>query len=128
VAVLETDIAKDLPWITSWLGRVGAGSFVLAAVFALGYLASRKVRLDRVSEKALRLGFPPWTLYLLLGSIQDDRLTGRFWNGEPATSGRLVLWLFFALVLRLPRRNAKTAMATVLGSLIVLFVLRGLFV
>ena len=114
--------------------KIVEGTLVMAcaalfgsSVFAALYLISRKTKFERWSLWAVGYGLAILTLHLLLGSIHDYRFSGSAWAWEPRQIALWMLWLYFAINLHLPRPGRKTAMATCLGSLLVMVAILNSF-
>ena len=58
-------------------------------------------------ERAVRLGLPWLTLSILAGAIWAQNAWGRYWGWDPKESWALVTWLWFLMVLHVPRSGAR---------------------
>jgi cytochrome c-type biogenesis protein CcsB len=85
------------------------GAFAVAFGAAVGRLCvrakappkaqSRAGLMDTICYRAVRVGFPLFTLALLLGSIWADVAWGSFWSWDPKETASLLTWLVFATYL-----------------------------
>jgi ABC-type transport system involved in cytochrome c biogenesis permease subunit len=58
-------------------------------------------------ERAVRLGLPWLTLSILAGAIWAQNAWGRYWGWDPKESWALVTWLWFLMVLHVPRGGVR---------------------
>lgn len=87
-------------------------------------------RLDRLSYRAVAIGFPFFTLGgLFFGAIWAKHAWGRYWGWDPKETFMLVTWLVYVLYLhvRLRRgwRGRRAAWIAVVGFLLALFTFAG---
>ena len=135
------------------------GSFVIAFGAAVGQLAMREPvpageavpagraapagerlvagrvgprELEAMGYQAVRIGFPLFTIAILLGSVWADVAWGSFWSWDPKETASLVTWLIYAayLHLRLSRGWAgrKLALVVIIGFVAVVTTFLGNFV
>lgn len=125
------------------LTLVGEGFFAVAFVASILYLvrerAAKRVggdsqtrldRLDRVSYRAIAVGFPFFTLgALFFGAVWAKHAWGRYWGWDPKETFSLVTWLVYVLYLHLRVRRGwgarRVAWVAVIGFLLALFTFAG---
>jgi cytochrome c-type biogenesis protein CcsB len=126
------------------LTLVGEGFFAVAFVSSLLYLArerraqrnggdapGRLDRLDRVSYRAIVIGFPFFTLgALFFGAVWAKHAWGRYWGWDPKETWTLIIWLWYLLLLHSRElrgwRGRRLAWLTIAGFGIVFFAFAGL--
>lgn len=121
---------------------VGYGAFVVAA--AAGFMHLWRWRQDKRGQKsifpeqkaceelgfrAVAVGFPVFTLAILLGSIWAYEAWGGYWSWDPKETWALIVWLVYAGYLH-TRMNRKTsdvilAIWLVIGFLVTMFCYLG---
>ena len=88
--------------------------------------------LEATGYQAIRIGFPLFTIAILLGSLWADVAWGSFWSWDPKETASLVTWLIYAgyLHLRLSRGWAgrRIAVVVMVGFLAVVITFLGNFV
>jgi len=115
------------------LAAIAEGAFIVAAGAGIVYLVRRGASaetgkdslpsrdlLEEVMERALRIGFPLFTIgALFAGSIWAQYAWGSFWSWDPKETGSLVLWLYYTLILhqnvRGKWRGRTLAVLTIVG-------------
>jgi len=122
------------------LTLVGEGFFAVAFVSSILYLvrerAAKRVggdsqtRLDRISYRAIVVGFPFFTLgALFFGAVWAKHAWGRYWGWDPKETFSLVTWLVYVLYLHLRVRRGwrakRVAWVAVIGFLLALFTFAG---
>jgi cytochrome c-type biogenesis protein CcsB len=122
---------------------VGYGSFAVAAGMGAMYLlrdgaesAGRKdvfplrvlpglCQIDRLIFRAIAIGFPVFTLAMVLGATWAHEVWGRYWSWEPKETWTLIVWITYAvfIALRLTNGWAGVRMAwwAILGFALTLF-------
>jgi cytochrome c-type biogenesis protein CcsB len=122
---------------------VGYGSFAVAAALGGMYLLRHGAesagrtdafplrvlpglcQIDRLLFRAIAVGFPVFTLAMLLGATWAHEVWGRYWSWEPKETWTLIVWGIYAvfLYLRLANGWAGVHMAwwAVLGFGVTLF-------
>lgn len=80
---------------------------------------------DRIGFRAVAVGFPTFTLAVLLGAIWAYEAWGGYWSWDPKETWALIVWLVYAvyLHLRMSRRGPYVGFAVwlVVGFLVTLF-------
>jgi cytochrome c-type biogenesis protein CcsB len=125
------------------LTLVGEGFFAVAFVASILYLvrerAAKRVggdsltrfdRLDRISYRAIAVGFPLFTLgALFFGAVWAKHAWGRYWGWDPKETFSLVTWLVYVLYLHLRVRRGwrarQVAWVAVIGFFLALFTFAG---
>lgn len=123
------------------LAAAAYGTFVVAFAAAVAQLLVRndggRARvgprdMEGIGYQAVRVGFPLFTLAILLGSVWAGVAWGRFWSWDPKETASLVTWLIYAgyLHLRLSRgwSGKKSALVVIVGFLAVVTTFLGNFV
>jgi heme exporter protein C len=101
-------------------------AFLVAAGYAVAYLARRNPRSDDVSAAAVRLGFLFAALTLVTGSVFSRIMWGAYWNWDPRQSSYLLLlflygaYLFLRAAVEDPERRARVAAAYAIFSAILM--------
>lgn len=126
---------------------IGMGGFALSFCSSLTYLLqdmrikSKKAKdtllgypslefLDRLSLYSLGIGFPFYTLGILVGALLAVRtIPGGLWD-DPKTIGAGLLWLLYAFIVYrrfgLGWRGRKLSLLTVMGFGLLMFVFLGI--
>lgn len=117
---------------------IASGFFALALCSALLYLIQHQnnvgwlpatTTLDDMGYRAMIIGFPFWTLMIVLGAFWADVAWGRYWGWDPKETASLVTWLMYAgyLHARTLRRwkGTRSAILLILGFAAVLFTYFG---
>ncbi len=125
------------------LTLVGEGFFAVAFVASILYLVRQRAakrlggdsltrldRLDRISYRAIVVGFPFFTLgALFFGAVWAKHAWGRYWGWDPKETFSLVTWLVYVLYLhlRVQRgwRARRVAWVALIGFLLALFTFAG---
>jgi cytochrome c-type biogenesis protein CcsB len=122
---------------------IGYGSFAVAAGMGGMYLLRHSAesggrpdvfplrvlpglcQIDRLIFRAIAIGFPVFTLAMVLGATWAYEVWGRYWSWEPKETWTLVVWITYAafLALRLTKTWAGVRMAwwAILGFGVTLF-------
>lgn len=125
---------------------IGYGSFALAAMVGVAYLARARAdrvapqgfiatrlpeteMLDDVMYKAIALGFAFFTVATILGALWAAEAWGGYWSWDPKETWALIVWLNYAawLHMRLTKgwRGAPLAWWSVAGLFVTLFAFIG---
>jgi cytochrome c-type biogenesis protein CcsB len=85
--------------------------------------------IDYISYKCLSIGFPFFTLGIVLGSIWASYAWGAYWQWDPKETWSLITWFMYAVLLhsRLLTgwRGRKAAYISIVGFIFVLFTFVG---
>jgi ABC-type transport system involved in cytochrome c biogenesis permease subunit len=85
--------------------------------------------LDRLTYKAIGVGFPLLTLMIAAGAYWANQTWGSYWSWDPKETAALVTWLVYAgyLHMRIARgwRGRRAAYFAVLGFAVVMFTFFG---
>jgi len=122
---------------------IGYGAFAVAAGMGGMYLLRHRAesvgrtaafplrvlpglcQIDRLIFRAIAIGFPVFTLAMVLGATWAHEVWGRYWSWEPKETWTLIVWITYAafLVLRLTNAWAGVRMAwwAILGFVVALF-------
>lgn len=88
--------------------------------------------LDRISYRTVVIGFPFFTLTIVLGAIWANIAWGRYWGWDPKETASLVTWLLYAgyLHARVLRgwREKRAAILLIIGFAAILFTFLGNYV
>ena len=80
---------------------------------------------DAIGFRAVSVGFPVFTLAVLLGAIWAYEAWGGYWSWDPKETWALIVWLVYALYLhvRMSKRRPDVSMALwlVIGFIVTLF-------
>jgi len=114
--------------VRSGLGFLGLSAVLAVPFYALLVLIRGRLAetlpgldvLDRLSYKAITIGYPLFTIgALLAGAIWAYSAWGSVWSWDPKETGSLIIWLIYSAYLhtRLLRewRGSRAAMLAVLG-------------
>jgi len=131
-------------WLHVSITLLGEAFFAVAFITSILYLfasSSRKKapsdkarasadKLDRVSYRAIAVGFPLFTLGgLVLGMVWAHKAWGAYWSWDPKEVWSLVTWFVYALYLHtrlvMGWRGRRSAVIAVLGFLAALFTYFG---
>jgi cytochrome c-type biogenesis protein CcsB len=117
---------------------IGYGCFAVAAAAAAALLVKQYTgtarlpavaTLEAVAYRAVALGFPVFTVAVLLGCLWAEQAWGAYWQWDPKETWALIVWLLYAtyLHLRLSRkpRPATLAWMLLLGFAATLFCYLG---
>ena len=101
-----------------------AGSLFSAAATRLPSLET----LDRLTFRAVLLGFPIWTFGTMAGAIWGEHAWGRWWGWDPKETWAAITWIVYAIYLHAHslrawrgRRTALIASAGFVSILITLY-------
>ncbi len=127
--VIYTPAGPLVPALNSyWLAihvtsiTLACGTFVVAAVLAVVYLAAerheRRVaaglpvrnsevfrllpsagRIDQFAYRTVVFGFPLWTFGIMAGAIWADQAWGRYWGWDPTETWAFITWVVYACFL-----------------------------
>lgn len=107
------------------MAQVSFLSFVVAAVYAIAYLRTRKPLHDTYSATAAQLGLIFSILAMISGSLWAKQAWGAYWNWDPRQSSLFILILFygafFALrqaVIHMDARRRLSAVYLIFGGAI----------
>jgi ABC-type transport system involved in cytochrome c biogenesis permease subunit len=85
--------------------------------------------LDRLTYKAITVGFPLLTLMIAAGAYWANQTWGSYWSWDPKETAALVTWIVYAgyLHMRIARgwRGRRAAYFAVLGFAVVMFTFFG---
>ncbi len=131
--------------VTSMMAASGilVSSFVFAALYlvkdrslAPGSLLSGSAlagrlpslsTLDRLTARAILLGFPIWTFGTIAGAIWGEHAWGRWWGWDPKETWAAITWLVYAIYLHAHVlrgwRGRRTALIAVAGFISILVTL-----
>ncbi len=112
---------------------VGYGAFGVSGVASLFYLLQARkshsgqalAGLERLSTRAIELGFPFLSVGIIVGSIWANEAWGTYWSWDPKETWALITWIVYAVLLHGQRvqrwRGEALAMLSLVGFLAVLF-------
>jgi cytochrome c-type biogenesis protein CcsB len=157
--VIYTPAGPLVPALNSyWLAihvtsiTLASGTFVLAAVLAVVYLAAerheRRVaaglpvrtaevfrllpgaeRIDQFAYRTVVFGFPLWTFGIMAGAIWADQAWGRYWGWDPTETWAFITWVVYACFLHARVtagwRGRRAAYINLLGFCCLLFNMVG---
>jgi len=125
------------------LNFVGYGAFTVAAAMGATYLLrehaeSRRPaqgfalralpdlsRIGHLMHQAISLGFPLFTLTMILGIASADEAWGRYWAWDPKEAWALIVWVIYASYFYLyyakKWRGARMALLSIIGFSITVF-------
>jgi cytochrome c-type biogenesis protein CcsB len=84
---------------------IGYGCFAVAAVVAAAMLVKLKTntprlpsveKLEKLSYRLIAIGFPVFTLAVLLGCLWAEQAWGAYWQWDPKETWALIVWLVYA--------------------------------
>lgn len=106
------------------------GSILYLLTTSFGLSAFSPDKLDRISYKAVTIGFPIFTLGgLVFGAIWAQNAWGRYWGWDPKEVWTLVTWFVFAIYLHTRFtygwKGKRSALIAVIGFLSALFTYFG---
>lgn len=132
---------------SSWLGFhvsmaiIGYGAFGVSAGVGMVYLLKDRFRgplaqripdekkLDRITYRAVALGFLFLTMCMITGAIWARRAWGSYWSWDPKETWSLITWIIYAVFLHLRLRRGvtgkKAAWLAVIGFACVIFTYVG---
>ena len=134
---------------SSWLGIhvssaiIAYGAFGVSCAVSLVFLCRTRLlknkawesyipeeeTLDRISYRAVSLGFLFLTFVMITGAIWAERAWGSYWSWDPKETWSLITWIIYAayLHLRMNRgwRGKRAAVFAVVGFVCVLFTYVG---
>ncbi|MGB7478690.1 MAG: c-type cytochrome biogenesis protein CcsB [Burkholderiaceae bacterium] len=146
VARDAAQIQPLVPALQSWWMKIhvpanfiGYGTFSLAAMVAVAYLAKSKgiladrlpslQLLDDVMYKSITVGFTFFTIATILGGLWAAEAWGGYWSWDPKETWALIVWLNYAawLHMRLMKglRGQVAAWWALIGLLITTFAFLG---
>jgi cytochrome c-type biogenesis protein CcsB len=146
VARDAAQIQPLVPALQSWWMKIhvpanfiGYGTFALAAMVAVAYLAKSKgiladrlpslQVLDDVMYKSITVGFTFFTIATILGGLWAAEAWGGYWSWDPKETWALIVWLNYAawLHMRLMKglRGQVAAWWALIGLLITTFAFLG---
>ena len=112
-------------------GGIGGGTFgggpssSLAAKLCRILPAART--LDHLSYRSVMIGFPIWSLGVILGAVWGEQAWGRYWGWDPKETFAFITWVVFAIYLHARVtygwREKRAAMITAAGFVAILFTL-----
>jgi heme exporter protein C len=94
---------------TAWLAYV---AFAVVLVGSVGYLATRRIRWDRMAAASAEIGVLFTALTILLGSLWAKPVWGTWWTWDPrltTTAILLLVYVGYLAVRRLPDNPVKRA-------------------
>ena len=124
--------------VTSMMAASGVlvSSFVFAALYlvkdrlASSNLAGRLPSLetlDRLTFRAILLGFPIWTFGVMAGAIWGEQAWGRWWGWDPKETWAAITWMVYAIYLHAHSlrawRGRRTALIASIGFVSILVTL-----
>jgi cytochrome c-type biogenesis protein CcsB len=131
-------------WLHVSITLLGEAFFAVAFIASIMYLfasaprnkglsekaAAAAENLDRVSYRAIAVGFPLFTLGgLVLGMVWAHKAWGAYWSWDPKEVWSLVTWFVYALYLHtrlvMGWKGRRSAAIAVLGFLAALFTYFG---
>jgi heme exporter protein C len=77
------------------MAQVSFLSFIVAAVYAIAYLRTRKPLHDTYSATAAQLGLIFSIVAMITGSLWAKQAWGAYWNWDPRQSSLFILILFY---------------------------------
>ncbi|HEX2858883.1 MAG TPA: cytochrome c biogenesis protein CcsA [Alphaproteobacteria bacterium] len=101
---------------------VGYGCFAVAAAVAVALLIKQKtntprlpsvVSLEKTAYRLIAIGFPVFTLAVLLGCLWAQQAWGAYWQWDPKETWALIVWLVYAgyLHVRLTQKPSSSLLA-----------------
>jgi ABC-type transport system involved in cytochrome c biogenesis permease subunit len=118
LAGMASGIAAALLYLMLWWRREG-----------LERMLPDADTLDRLTYKAIGIGFPLLTLMIASGAYWANQTWGTYWSWDPKETWALVTWLVYAgyLHMRIARgwRGRRAAAFAILGFAVVLFTFFG---
>lgn len=83
--------------------------------------------LDLWSYRSVTIGFPIWSLGVILGAVWGEQAWGRYWGWDPKETFAFITWVVFAIYLHARVtygwREKRAAMITAVGFVAILFTL-----
>ena len=103
----------------------GAGALLMRQVTGVaGWWPSKRI-LEEITDRAVLLGFPFYTLGLAAGSFWMNSLWGKYWDWDPKASSALAAWLIYAVYLHARNlgrwRNVRAPLLVIAGFATVMF-------
>ena len=131
--------------VTSMMASSGilVSSFVFAALYLVkdrsasvkswlhGTVAAARLpsleTLDRLTFRAILLGFPIWTFGTMAGAIWGEHAWGRWWGWDPKETWAAITWIIYAIYLHAHTlrawRGRRTALIATAGFISILVTL-----
>lgn len=114
-AVVVVALARRDDWLeirrAVLLGSAGGAAVLALALWPVMGLLDERLGLraslpdgpdlERMTYKAVALGFPFLTLGIITGSVWADQAWGYYWDWDPKETASLITWLVFAVYLHL---------------------------
>lgn len=88
----------SLAYATFAVAFAGAVLFLIAENRKIHWLPSAEM-LDDISFRAITIGFPLFTLSIILGSVWAHEAWGVYWSWDPKETAALFTWLVYAVYL-----------------------------
>ncbi len=83
--------------------------------------------LDRLTYRAILVGFPIWTFGTIAGAIWGEHAWGRWWGWDPKETWAAITWMIYAIYLHAhgirPWRGRRTALIATAGFVSILVTL-----
>ncbi|HWV23457.1 MAG TPA: c-type cytochrome biogenesis protein CcsB [Thermomicrobiales bacterium] len=90
--------AAVLSYATFTVAFGAAVLFLIAERFSVSWLPSPEM-LDDIAFRAITVGFPLFTLNLILGSVWAHEAWGTYWQWDPKETAALFTWLVYGVYL-----------------------------
>ena len=83
--------------------------------------------LDRLTFRAILLGFPIWTFGTMAGAIWGEHAWGRWWGWDPKETWAAITWIIYAIYLHSHSlrawRGRRTALIATAGFISIMITL-----
>jgi cytochrome c-type biogenesis protein CcsB len=83
--------------------------------------------LDRLTFRAILLGFPIWTFGTMAGAVWGEHAWGRWWGWDPKETWAAITWIIYAIYLHAHSlrawRGRRTALIATAGFVSIMITL-----